>query len=186
MSSMSDMPVGLAASPVPSGVAVPPTSSDRADTFRRLLKSKTFVVGAVILIFWILSALFGSYFTQSPYATSEDTLQGLSSAHWFGTDKVGRDVFARVIAGSSDILVVSTLATALGILGGTFFGLVTGYFRGAVDNVLSRIIDAMLALPLVIIAIVVVTSLGISNTTLIITIGVVFTPLISRTVRTSV
>jgi peptide/nickel transport system permease protein len=186
MSSMSDMPVGLAPSPVPSGVAVAPTSSDRADTFRRLLKSKTFDVGAVILIFWILSALFGSYFTQSPYATSENTLQGLSSAHWFGTDKVGRDVFARVIAGSSDILVVSTLATLLGIIGGTFFGLVTGYFRGAVDNALSRIIDAMLALPLVIIAIVVVTSLGISNTTLIITIGVVFTPLISRTVRTSV
>ncbi len=183
---MSDMPVGLAPSPVPSGVAVAPTSSDRADTFRRLLKSKTFDVGAVILIFWILSALIGSYFTQSPYATSENTLQGLSSAHWFGTDKVGRDVFARVIAGSSDILVVSTLATALGILGGTFFGLVTGYFRGAVDNALSRIIDAMLALPLVIIAIVVVTSLGISNTTLILTIGIVFTPLISRTVRTSV
>ena len=64
-----------------------------------------------------LSALIGSYFTQSPYATSENTLQGLSSAHWFGTDKVGRDVFARVIAGSSDILVVSTLATLLGVVG---------------------------------------------------------------------
>jgi peptide/nickel transport system permease protein len=162
------------------------TRSDGFDTLRRLLASKTFDIGALILLFWIGSALFGTHLTKSPYDTSENTLQGMSGTHWFGTDKIGRDVFARVIAVSREILVVAPLATLLGVIGGTIIGLLTGYFRGAVDNILSRIVEAELALPLVIIAVVVITAVGISNTTLVITIGLFFTPLIARTVRTTV
>ncbi len=160
--------------------------SDRADVIGRLLASKTFMFGAAILLFWIASALFGTHLTKSPYATSENTLQGISGSHWFGTDKIGRDVFARVIAGSREILIIAPLATILGVIGGTLIGLVTGYFKGAVDNILSRIMDAFLALPLVIIAVVAITALGISDTTLVVVIGVVFTPLVGRTVRTAV
>jgi peptide/nickel transport system permease protein len=83
-------------------------------------------------------------------------------------------------------MIVATLATILGGVGGTVLGLVTGYFGKWVDNALSRIIDAVLAIPLVVTAVVVVTALGISNLTLILTIGGIFTPLIARTVRTAV
>jgi peptide/nickel transport system permease protein len=175
------------AAPVP----IPPAGSarsrsDRTDTLRRLLASKTFLIGSLVLLFWIGAALFGTAFTKSAYDSSENTLQGISSAHWFGTDKLGRDVFARVIAGSREIMVVATFATILGVVGGTVLGLVTGYFGKWVDNALSRIIDAVLAIPLVVTAVVVVTALGISNVTLILTIGGIFTPLIARTVRTAV
>jgi peptide/nickel transport system permease protein len=181
---------GIPVAPLPGAPLGAPVAarvrSDRGDTLRRLLASKTFVAGAVILLFWICAALFGSHLTKSAYATGENSLTGMSSTHWFGTDKVGRDVFARVIAGSREILEIATLATLVGVVGGTIVGLATGYFRGVVDNVLSRIIDALLALPLIIVAIVAVTSLGVSNFTLIVTIGAIFTPLIARTVRTAV
>jgi peptide/nickel transport system permease protein len=170
--------------PLPPGSAR--TRSDRTDTLRRLLASKTFVIGSLVLLFWIGAALFGTHFTKSAYDSSENTLQGMSGAHWFGTDKLGRDVFARVIAGSREIITVATFATLLGVIGGTVFGLLTGYFGKWVDNVLSRGIDAVLAIPLVVTAVVVVTALGISNLTLILTIGGIFTPLIARTVRTAV
>jgi peptide/nickel transport system permease protein len=162
------------------------TRSDRTDTLRRLLASKTFLIGSLVLLFWVGAALFGTHFTKSAYDSSENTLQGVSSAHWFGTDKLGRDVFARVIAGSREIMIVASLATMLGVVGGTVLGLITGYFGKWVDNALSRVIDAVLAIPLVVTAVVVVTALGISNVTLILTIGAIFTPLIARTVRTAV
>jgi peptide/nickel transport system permease protein len=177
--------------PIASPVSLPAPGparmrSDRADTFRRLLESKTFLIGCVILLFWVASAIFGTHLTKSAYDSSENTLQGMSGAHWFGTDKLGRDVFARVIAGSREIMIVATLATILGVVGGTVLGLITGYFGRWVDNALSRGIDAVLAIPLVITAVVVVTALGISNLTLILTIAGIFTPLIARTVRTAV
>jgi peptide/nickel transport system permease protein len=170
--------------PLPPGSAR--TRSDRTDTLRRLFGSKTFVIGCLVLLFWIGAAFFGTHFTKSAYDSSENTLQGMSGAHWFGTDKLGRDVFARVIAGSREIMIVATFATLLGVVGGTVFGLLTGYFGKWVDNTISRGIDAVLAIPLVVTAVVVVTALGISNLTLILTIGGIFTPLIARTVRTAV
>jgi peptide/nickel transport system permease protein len=160
--------------------------SDRSDTLRRIFQSKTFVVGLIVLLFWIFAALFGTHFTKSAYDSSTDTLQGMSSTHWFGTDTIGRDVFARVIAGSREIMIVAALATILGVVGGTVVGLVTGYFSGVVDNTISRVTDALLAIPLIILAVTVVAALGVSNVTLILTIGVIFTPLIGRTVRTAV
>jgi len=174
------------AAPLPIPPGTTRTRSDRTDTFRRLLASKTFLCGSLVLLFWIGSALFGTHFTKSAYDSSENTLQGMSGAHWFGTDKLGRDVFARVIAGSREIMVVAALATILGVVGGTVLGLLTGYFGKWVDNALSRGIDAVLAIPLVVTAVVVVTALGISNLTLILVIGGIFTPLIARTVRTAV
>jgi len=77
-------------------------------------------------------------------------------------------------------------ATLLGIGGGTVVGLVTGYFRGFVDEALGRVIDAVLALPLIVIAVTAIVALGPSNGTLIVVIGVVFTPLVARTVRAAV
>ena len=159
----------------------------RRERLRQLARSKTFVIGGLIMLFWIVCAALGSHITpHDPLAQSADQLAGLSSGHLFGTDLLGRDVFSRVLAGARDIMIVAPAATLLGIAGGTLVGLVTGYFGGIVDDVVSRIVDAVLALPLIVIAVVVLVALGPSTGTLIVVIGIVFTPIVSRTVRAAV
>jgi peptide/nickel transport system permease protein len=95
-------------------------------------------------------------------------------------------VFARVIAGARDILVIAPAATLLGTVCGTALGLVMGYFRGIVDDVLGRLVDAVLSLPVVIVALLAIVSVGPSKKTTILVVGFVFAPLIARTVRTAV
>ena len=160
----------------------------RRERWRLMLRSPTILAGAAIIVFWVACALVGPALVPfDPYATDiVGALTRPSAAHWFGTDQLGRDVFSRVIVGARDILVVAPLATALGVAGGVVLGLATGYFRGLVDNVLSRVIDALLALPLVIIALLALAALGASTLTVIVVIGIVFAPLIARTVRSAV
>jgi peptide/nickel transport system permease protein len=160
----------------------------RRELIRALFRSKTFVIGLAILVFWVFDAIFWTHLVpHDPFAqnvTSE--LQGPSSTYWFGTDDEGRDVFSRVLAGASDVLKVAPAATVLGLLGGITIGLVTGYFRGLVDDVLMRLVDALLAFPLVIIAILVLSVLGSSELNVVVVIAIVFTPLVARTVRSAV
>jgi peptide/nickel transport system permease protein len=151
-------------------------------------RTPTFVVGAIIILFWVFCAIFGAYVVPvDPYADSLlETLQPPSADHWFGTDQIGRDVFSRVIVGSRDILTIAPIATLLGTLSGTALGLVTGYFQGFVDDALSRIIEAVLALPLVIVALLALVALGTSNLSVIMVIGFAFAPVVARTVRSAV
>jgi peptide/nickel transport system permease protein len=160
----------------------------RRERLRLILRSKTFLVGGVVLLFWIFCALFGEAVApKDPFVS--DPLNRLASPDgdfWFGTDRLGRDVFSRVLAGARDILTVAPLATLLGTALGTALGLVTGYFRGLVDDLIMRVMDALLAIPLVILALLALVALGPSNATVIVVIGIVFTPLVARTVRAAV
>ena len=169
-------------------VAPVPHKAPRFERSKALLRSPTFVVGVLILLFWVACALFGHWVVpQDPYAT--DPLSSLTppdATHWFGTDQLGRDVFARVIVGARDILTIAPLATLLGTLAGTAVGLIVGYFDGWVDNVIGRLIDAVLALPLVIVALLALAAVGASNVTVILVIGITFTPITARTVRAAV
>jgi peptide/nickel transport system permease protein len=159
----------------------------RRETLRQLLRSPTFIAGAVIVGFWIFCAIFGHLIApHDPQDQSFTPVLKPSGAHPFGTDTLGRDVLSRVLVGASDILKVAPLATLLGIAGGTVIGLVTGYFRGIVDDAVSRVVDAWLALPLIVIAVTALVALGVSTATLIVVIGVVFMPIVSRTVRAAV
>jgi len=160
--------------------------SVRFERTRLLFRSPTFLVGLGILLFWIGCATIGQTLVDPLADDIINSLSPPSTDHWFGTDQLGRDMFARVIAGSRDILVVAPLATLLGILCGTMLGLVMGFFPGAVDDVLSRIIEAVLALPLLILALVAITALGTSTATVILAIGLAFTPQVARTVRSAV
>lgn len=162
--------------------------STRRDRFRALSRSRTFVIGAAIVVFWIACAFFGDIVVPWD-PTAPDIMGALippSPEHWFGTDALGRDVFSRVIVGSRDILIVAPLATAFGTILGAMLGLVTGYFRGIVDDSLSRIIDALLALPIVIIALMALAAIGASSYTVVVVIGIVYAPIIARTVRSAV
>lgn len=157
-------------------------------TLALLGRSGSFIAGLAIVAFWVACALFGQHFV--PYdPLADDIINSLtppSAEHWFGTDQIGRDVFSRVIVGSRDILTVAPLATLLATVAGTALGLVTGYFRGIVDEIISRILEALMAVPVVIIALLVVVALGPSTTTVICVIGLSFSPLIARTVRSAV
>jgi peptide/nickel transport system permease protein len=153
-----------------------------------LLQSKTFVVGAAIVAFWTLDALFWPFIVpQDPEALiPEVTLRAPSLAHWFGTDDLGRDVFSRTLAGAASTLTVAPAATALGVIGGILVGLFTGYYRGIADEIVMRIVDSLLAFPLIIIAVLVMSILGPSVVNVILVIGIVFTPIVARTVRSAV
>jgi peptide/nickel transport system permease protein len=176
---------------VPGGaelIAVPVRVRADPARWRLLLRRPTFLVGAAILIFWIICAIFGNQIaSQSPLAQNLLAANvSPAGGHWFGTDQLGRDVLARVIVGARDILVVTPLATLLGTVLGTIIGLAMGYFGGVFDAVAGRFIEALLALPAVIIAFLFIVSLGPSTTTLILVIGLIFAPLIARTVRATV
>jgi peptide/nickel transport system permease protein len=174
-------------STVAPAIRLSPIRTARRETLRLLIRSKTFMTGALIILFWIFCAIFGYQVApHDPLDQSFPQLVGLSGAHFFGTDQLGRDVFSRVLTGARDILLIVPAATLLGIIGGTIIGLITGYFRGFVDDAISRVIDAVLALPLIVIAVTVLVALGHSTATLIIVIGLVFTPIVSRTVRAAV
>jgi peptide/nickel transport system permease protein len=174
-----------------SPAAAPPASAERTaqrERLRLLTHSPTFIAGAIIVGIFVLFAIFGEALApDDPLATNPlDDLAAPGSEHLFGTDRVGRDVLSRVIVGARDILIVAPAATLLSTVVGTALGLVTGYFRGPIDDALSRFIDAFLALPVVIIGILVITALGASKLTVILVIGLVFAPIIARTVRAAV
>jgi peptide/nickel transport system permease protein len=157
------------------------------ERIRLLLRSGTFWVGAVIVGFWLLCALVGPSVTpHDPLATSADVFAPPSASHWFGTDKNGRDVFSRVIAGAREILLIAPAGTLIGIVLGTAIGLITGFFGGIVDDVVSRLVDAVLALPVIIVAVVALAALGTSAGAVIAVIGIVFTPYVARTMRAAV
>jgi peptide/nickel transport system permease protein len=180
--------VSVGTVPIESAGAVSTAGADiRREFLRELTHQTAFWIGVFILGFWILAAIFGSLIVQDPLAQNLSLInKAPSGAHLFGTDQLGRDVLARVIAGSRPILITAPLATLLGTLLGTALGLVMGYFRGAVDDVIGRFVEAFLALPLVVTGILGAVALGSSDGALILIIGIVFTPLIARTVRAAV
>lgn len=166
----------------------PATRTRERSSLSLLLRTPTFLIGLAVTLFWAFCAVFGQLIV--PYdPLQDDVISALlppDAQHWFGTDQLGRDVFSRVIVGSRDILMVAPLATLLGTFCGTAIGLVAGYNRGWVDEVISRIIEAFLALPLIIVALIALVALGPSTPTVIVVIGISFTPIIARTVRAAV
>ena len=138
----------MSATTTPVGVGSVP-----AGTTRRLLRSGSFLVGAAIVLLWVVCALFGPELAPlDPYKDDLlNTLASPSAAHWFGTDQIGRDIFSRVIVGARPILSIAPLATLIATVAGTALGLLTGYFGGWLDAVVSRLIEVLLALPLILI-----------------------------------
>jgi peptide/nickel transport system permease protein len=162
----------------------------RKEQRRVLFRSPGFVIGVLVLLFWTLAALFPdllSEWGQKDFVTNGDgeplVREGPSSDAWFGTDKVGRDVYARVIYGARPVLIVAPLAAAIAVVAGTLIGLLIGYYRGAVDEIVSRVIEGFLSIPSILMAILVAFTFGASRPVIIGTIAVLFTPTVTRTIR---
>ena len=160
----------------------------RRERLRLLGRSPTFLVGCLLAGIWVVCALFGPLIAPHPpeFPDVLNKLVGPSGEHVFGTERLGRDVLSRVIVGARAVLIVAPLATLLGTVLGTALGLITGYYRGIVDEVIMRVVDAVLAVPLIIIALLAIVALGPSRVTLILVIGFVFAPIIAKTVRAAV
>lgn len=159
-----------------------------AGRWARLRRNPTAVIGLVIVITYLLLALVGVWI--APYAYTEqhlsDALQPPSMRYWFGTDQFGRDILSRVIVGSRSMIILALGATALALVLGAGTGIVAAYFGGWTDEILMRITDVLLAFPALLLALLILSTLGSAMIYLIICIGVVFAPAIARVVRSVV
>jgi peptide/nickel transport system permease protein len=187
--------------PVPAGQsdddAAMPTRVDmtaerrqaRRERIRLLLRSASFIIGATVIAFWLFCALFpdlvSRYDPKEPlrHVPARD---GPSSDAWFGTDRIGRDVFSRTTAGSRQVLSLAPISAVIGVTGGTALGLIVGYYRGLVDEIIGRIVDGFLSIPVILLAVLAATTLGTSRTVIILTIAILFIPVVTRTIRAAV
>lgn len=155
-----------------------------------MFRSPAFIVGNLIILFWLISAFFPEIFAQWDPKASVVDAAGESlrrtppdATAWFGTDRLGRDVYSRVVHGARPILIAAPTATIVAAFVGTFLGLLTGYFRGWVDEVISRILEAILSIPSILLAIVIVFTFGTTNAVIIGAIAFLFIPPVARTIR---
>lgn len=155
------------------------------EMWRSLVANKAALVSLIFIAFLVILAVFGSYIT--PYNPIEtdmaNALQSPSSAHWFGTDQLGMDIFSRVIAGTRVSLTVGLLAVSIALTIGIVLGAVAGYAGGWVDTVIMRVMDMMLAIPSILLAITLMAALGKGIDKAVIAIGLVSIPEYARIVR---
>jgi peptide/nickel transport system permease protein len=145
------------------------------------------VVGATILVFLGLVAVVGPYLVpHDPYSQEARSFERPSLEHPFGTDKLGRDVLARVVSGARISLGIGFAAVSIGVLGGSLLGVVSAYFGGAIDYVSQRIVEVVLAFPLLVLLLVIVAAVGPSIKNVIFIMGIVMIPIMSRVVRSIV
>jgi peptide/nickel transport system permease protein len=152
---------------------------------RRLFKRKAAVFGIVVIVSFILLAAFAPWIVPyDPIATSWTLVRKPPSwLHWFGTDDLGRDVLARVVYGARASLLAGAISVGIAFGLGVPFGLLSGYRGGFIDGLISRITDAMLACPFLILAIALAAFLGPSLSNAMIAIGVTTTPIFVRLTR---
>ncbi len=152
---------------------------------RRLFQRKGAVVGLVVIATFIVLALFAPLIVPyDPIATSWTLVRKPPSAlHWFGTDDLGRDIVSRVIYGARASLMAGAISVGIALGIGVPFGLLSGYRGGFIDALISRITDAMLACPFLILAIALAAFLGPSLGNAMIAIGITTTPIFVRLTR---
>ncbi|MGL3608187.1 ABC transporter permease [Rhizobium sp. G187] len=163
--------------------SVPAKSGNRA--WRKLKANRSAIVGLCIILFFAILALSAPLLPiPDPLATSWTAVRKAPSAeHWMGTDDIGRDILSRMIWGAQASLMAGTFSVAISIVIGVPFGLIAGYFGGWVDQVISRITEAFLALPFLIMAIALAAFLGPSLTNAMIAIGLSAMPVFVRLTR---
>ena len=151
-------------------------------------KSKSALVGSVIVIFFVIIAIIGPFL--APQGINDQNLsirlQPPSAEHWFGTDDLGRDIFSRILHGTRISLTVGLSAVLLSAGIGSFLGIIAGYYGRWVDTIISRFFDIMLAFPSILLAIAVVSILGPSLQNALIAIAIINVPNFGRLIRSRV
>lgn len=152
---------------------------------RRFLKHKLAVIGLVILVIIVLSAIFAPWLT--PWEPNQVDLRARSeppsSAHWFGTDRTGRDVLSRTLHAGRISLMVGVVAVAISVVIGAFLGAVAGYFGGIWDSIIMRSTDVVMTFPAIVAILTLAAIVGPGVRNIIIIIGLLNWPIPARLVR---
>lgn len=175
------------------------------ETFGLLLRSRTAMVGLALVLFWVVVALFADSCVVTPacwvngaeqtettpwlarYSPYEQfrgaNLQGPSAEHWLGTDRQGRDLWARLAHGARVILLLAPIAVIVALVIGGTLGLMAGYFGGQIDEIVMRLLDALMAFPQILLYLVIIAALGPSAVNVVLAITIAGAPGIARLVR---
>lgn len=178
------------APPPASGTSARPTAprGQAAGVLAGLYRRAASGLGTTIFLAFLLLAVFGPL--VAPYGENQmvgkDARQAPSAAHLFGTDNLGRDVFSRVVLGAQDIFALAGVGTLLAVVSGTALGLASGYWGGWFDEILMRFFDSLLAIPALLLALLLLGTVGPSRTSILIVIFIVYTPIVARVVRSVV
>ncbi len=159
-----------------------------SDALRRLRRNPSAVAGFLILLVLVVAAIFAPYLT--PYDPTRQrlsqVLQHPSLAHPLGTDQLGRDLLARILYGGRLTLFIGVFAVSVGVVIGVPLGVISGFYRGTVDMVIQRVMDLMLAFTSFLLALTLVSLLGVGLTNVIVAVGISTIPRFARLVRSSV
>ena len=185
--SSKDIPISLEISEAP-GFSWDRFLERLRDRFEDFRKNRLALIGIIIVCGVIVVAILAPLIQIHDPLQQDIThrLQKPSTEHFFGTDHLGRDVWSRIVHGSRVALLVGIIAVGIGVIFGTPIGAISGYYRGKVDEVIMRFMDAVLAFPPILMALVVVTILGASLFNTMLAIGVDYIPRFARVVRGSV
>ncbi|NCE98676.1 MULTISPECIES: ABC transporter permease [unclassified Emergencia] len=163
--------------------------SQIAEIWRRFKKSKTGMFGLCVLTIFIVIAICAGLLADETLITQinhQEALEGISGKHIFGTDNLGRDLFARMIYGSRVSLSMGILVVVISFTIGSFIGAATGYFGGTLDNIVMRVFDVLNCLPPMLLIMVIVVSFGTGLVNLLLAMSLGTIPMIARTVRAQV
>jgi peptide/nickel transport system permease protein len=151
----------------------------------RLTTAPDAVVGGAILLVHLALVVIGPFVTPYPFTEFHmaDALQRPSGRYWFGTDQFGRDIFSRIMYGANGTLTLSTCATLLGVGLGVAMGMTVGYRGGWLDEIVMRIMDGLLSFPSLLLAMMIMATLGPARINVIIAIMIVFVPRSTRVLR---
>jgi peptide/nickel transport system permease protein len=165
--------------------AIMPPRREKSRAWRKMTRNRSALAGAIIILFFTLLAVTAPILPiPDPIATSWSAIRKApSAAHWLGTDDLGRDILSRMIWGAQASLMAGVFSVAIAIGIGVPFGLLAGYFGGWVDMVISRITEALLAMPFLIMAIALAAFLGPSLMNAMISIGLSAMPIFVRLTR---
>ena len=142
-------------------------------------------VGLAVTVFWVLIAIFANWLAPYDPLVSNEALmnQPPSQAHWLGTDIYGRDVLSRVIYGARPVLIIAPLAVLVSMFIGILLGLPAAYFGGAVDEIIMRLVDAIMAFPVILVYLIIIAMFGPSPLNIVLAVTIAGAPGIARLVR---
>lgn len=164
-------------------------NSQMKEIWRRFRKSKTAMLGLVLLVLILLMAIFAEVIVPYQDAITQNPanrLQGPSGEHFFGTDEIGRDLFARIVHGSRYSLLIGISTSIFALVIGGLLGAVAGYYGKTIDNVIMRLVDVVMTVPPILLSLAVVAALGANLRNLLIAITISCVPGMVRMVRSVV